>query len=778
MVRNNSVGRKVIAAAVCAAMVFTVVFTFSPLQADAATTPKTITVAGIGTVQYAVLSDSDIIHDETGEWYHYQSGGKDFRLMSNGKDIAYYVESYPGLPERNAANDPVEKSNGLGFKLYGTSKMSYLDFWRNEGLTAKTVTDKSSNVKDPEGYYDLGGFDTVVRASLSYGMGHTAYSYENILYGYKAVQTGTSDSGAPVYSYAEDAKGDPIPAGPFAPAFIATGFASQGYKSLGTPTFRKGEATGTTGSGHANAEDFFIDPDGDGPQAEEAYKLDSYNVTGFSNMPVSVNAVDYVENMILKDIGETVPAAFTNIKVGGGLLNLWDDTDATGAAQKTVTVGANTGLLKHIDKNGEYGKAAAGKNEMTTYTIGSDGGWDTVGDDYDSSWGDYYDAWVTFQSGGSAATQAQYNNFVYNYIGAKYEYYGDVGDIAGISKKEDIMDIAALNKLNLSVKATYGTTHAADAWWRPSNKAPRLELGFNFDSIRLGGDGTDTSNGGVYQQGSAKDKAGFYKVTLYALGHANIEKLVYVPARYFLLSKDNVSIAKGASQTLTTDSKNLVIVGETGKETITWKSSNTQVATVDANGKVTGIAPGTATITAVNTVTEMTTPRGGGDPVETVQGTFEATSKVTVTNSAATGTNGWTKNAGGQWTYLKNGVAQTGWQQISKKWYYFGSDGVMKTGWQKSGSKWYYLDGSGAMKTGWLKSGGKYYYLDGSGVMKTGWLKSGGKYYYLDSSGAMATGWKKVGTKWYYLNASGAMLTGTQKIGGKTYKFNSSGAWI
>jgi uncharacterized protein YjdB len=640
MVRNNNIAGKAIAAAVCVAMVFSVVFAFPPIQAAAATAPKTITVDGVGNVQYSVLSGSDSVHNETGIWYHNDSiiGGKDFRLMSNGKNIVYLAQGYEGLPGRDSGNNIIEDTDPLNFTLYGTSKMSYLDFWKGEGLTPKTLTDASSNVKDPEGYYDLGGFDTVVRASLSFGIGHTAYGYENILYGYEARDTGeVDDSGEPIYEYAEDANGDPIPAGPFAPKFEATGFASTGYRTVGAPGFGKGAQRGTSLSGHASSEDFFIYPDPDDLSSVEVYKLDTYNVAGFANMPVSVKARDYIENMILADMGEEIPNAFTNFNEGGKLANIWDDADTTGATFKDVTVGPNTGLVKLIDKDGNYGKAAPGKSEMTTYTYGPG----AVTDDWDSSWGDYYDALLPLKADpvDSALTQKQYNNFVYNLIGAKYEYYGDVKDIPGIDDKDDITDLTVLEEKS-DVKAAYGTLQGADWWWRPASKNPRLELGFNFDSIRLGGNGKDTANGGVYQQGSASDKAGFYKITLYALGHANIEKLVYVPERYIRVSEDALSMNKGSSQTLAVESKNHITLAADDVETVTWKSSNTKVATVDASGKVTGLAAGTATITAEYKATRMQIPRGGTEPVETVVGEFAPICKVTIVDPLGGGTPG------------------------------------------------------------------------------------------------------------------------------------------
>ncbi|MDR0518638.1 MAG: Ig-like domain-containing protein, partial [Clostridiales Family XIII bacterium] len=218
----------------------------------------------------------------------------------------------------------------------------------------------------------------------------------------------------------------------------------------------------------------------------------------------------------------------------------------------------------------------------------------------------------------------QYFNYINNFIGAKYEYYGDVRDIAGVNEPSDITSIADLESKS-SVKAAYGTNFAADSWTAP-NKKPRLELGFNFDSIRLGGSGTDTTYKGIYQYGSSRNKTGFYKITLYALGHSNIEKLVYVPNQEPLtLSKESMNLVKGQSQTLASS-----YVDPTGKITrIDWGSSDENVATVDENGKVTGIAAGTATVTAeaINVAT-------GRDGTVTESTVYTAECKVTVSNPA------------------------------------------------------------------------------------------------------------------------------------------------
>ena len=59
----------------------------------------------------------------------------------------------------------------------------------------------------------------------------------------------------------------------------------------------------------------------------------------------------------------------------------------------------------------------------------------------------------------------------------------------------------------------------------------------------------------------------------------------------------------------------------------------------------------------------------------------------------------WVENQNGARMWVQDGKAQTGWQQISGKWYYFDESGTMLTGWHKIDGKWYYLDQTGRMAT-------------------------------------------------------------------------------
>ena len=109
--------------------------------------------------------------------------------------------------------------------------------------------------------------------------------------------------------------------------------------------------------------------------------------------------------------------------------------------------------------------------------------------------------------------------------------------------------------------------------------------------------------------------------------------------------------------------------------------------------------------------------------------------------------NGWVRR-NNNWYYYVDGVAVTGWRQITYQgticWFYFDSSGIMQTGWVHVNNKWYYLDpSSGAMKTGWQKIA--YYGND--------------EWFYLDpTSGAMWTGWNEINGKWYYLDPSSGVM--------------------
>ena len=136
---------------------------------------------------------------------------------------------------------------------------------------------------------------------------------------------------------------------------------------------------------------------------------------------------------------------------------------------------------------------------------------------------------------------------------------------------------------------------------------------------------------------------------------------------------------------------------------------------------------------------------------------------------------GW-KSENGSWYYFGgSGAMDTGWINDNGTWYYAGPDGVMATGWLEDNGSHYYLTGSGAMAVGWVKVDGSWYYMDGSGAMQTGWINDNGTWYYTGPNGVMATGWLEEGGAHYYLRGDGSMATGWREMDGAWYYFDGSG---
>lgn len=121
--------------------------------------------------------------------------------------------------------------------------------------------------------------------------------------------------------------------------------------------------------------------------------------------------------------------------------------------------------------------------------------------------------------------------------------------------------------------------------------------------------------------------------------------------------------------------------------------------------------------------------------------------------------NGWVQGTPGQWKYMENGKAVTGWKKVKNVWYFMDNNALMKTGWIYDNNRWYFLQDSGAMATNWQLVNGKWYWLN--------------------QDGAMRTGWKQINNVWYYMEDSGAMLSNTTRnINGVDYRFDASGAWL
>ena len=158
---------------------------------------------------------------------------------------------------------------------------------------------------------------------------------------------------------------------------------------------------------------------------------------------------------------------------------------------------------------------------------------------------------------------------------------------------------------------------------------------------------------------------------------------------------------------------------------------------------------GTSQKTSGNT--EKTSTMGSGNGVDGTVVSGEGPGKEAE--------NGWVQTVPGQWKYMENGKATTGWKQVKGLWYFMDAQGIMQTGWLFQNNLWYYLKDSGAMAVNWQNVNGKWYWLN--------------------QDGAMRTGWKFINNLWYYMEESGAMLENTSRtINGVEYRFDANGAWM
>ena len=193
---------------------------------------------------------------------------------------------------------------------------------------------------------------------------------------------------------------------------------------------------------------------------------------------------------------------------------------------------------------------------------------------------------------------------------------------------------------------------------------------------------------------------------------------------------------------------------------------------------------------------------------------------------------GWYKisdyDATSRWIYVKDGVVQTGWQEIGGVWYYlpyngmmvtgnqvidgvveeFGSSGAWlgtseKTGWIKIGidNRWVYVeDDEGTLATGWRTIDGityyfesyncymafgdlyeiddEYYCFDRSGALRTGFITNDyDRVYYANDEGVVQAGWQEIDGYQCYFHPYGFWMFrgGTYEIDGEKYDFDASG---
>ncbi|MDR0852788.1 MAG: Ig-like domain-containing protein [Clostridiales Family XIII bacterium] len=514
---RGEITRKSVALIVSIAMLFAMI-PATAVQAHAAgDSVNKLELAGFGDVYYVV--DPSEVEPATQEEPAHTHIPNPVKI---GENVDAYMIGDTGVAYYTAETIPDN--------FYGSSSMTWLEFWKGEGVTKSTLTDSSSPNRDSEGgesgtgtgYLDLGGFDAVTRPTVRYGLSHFRFQYAMLLNGINTDNLPEiSEARVPlVYrSKVNDA---------------GTGLDAVLVPSDDLSSF-------TAGSDTAENPSTFVSHD-------KTYILEDYDVEGFQRIPVSVGGESYVENMVLLAAGKKAPTAFWNFTI-----------DGTDGADQVVT--AATGGVKALDDKGNYGKAAPGVS-IEGFDLVARGDVNTPKTDYNTSWGDYADAYALLQKVGdedldeasakgakttlSAFEWAKYSN---RFLGAKYEYFGTaITDGEGQPIARDAVTLDSVSEKTPTF--TFGTLPGADTWYSPAKKGPggRIELGFQFDSLRLGGNGTNTTDKGIYARGAAASKTGYYRVTLYAAGYNDVSKMVYIAQQ---LPAPELSIyTKGDSQKL------------------------------------------------------------------------------------------------------------------------------------------------------------------------------------------------------------------------------------
>ena len=225
------------------------------------------------------------------------------------------------------------------------------------------------------------------------------------------------------------------------------------------------------------------------------------------------------------------------------------------------------------------------------------------------------------------------------------------------------------------------------------------------------------------------------------------ENRVYVPvggSKTTIWQSSEKGVVKGIKGQVTTEFSWKVYGGGNPSQKNAGKSSS--------GSNSVSTSSGTSQKTSGNT--EKTSTTGSGNGVDGTVVSGEGPGK-----EAASIENGWVQTVPGQWKYMENGKATTGWKQVNGLWYFMDARGIMQTGWLFQNNLWYYLKDSGAMAVNWQNVNGKWYWLN--------------------QDGAMRTGWKFINNLWYYMEESGAMLENTSRtINGVEYRFDANGAWM
>ncbi len=322
---------------------------------------------------------------------------------------------------------------------YGSANIEYPDYWKNEGLTSPTTANwtASSSKTDSEGFKDMGGFDTVSRATSKHGTYRAPFQFITNVYGHIS----GSDTVEKFVSEHD-------------PNITAAGGHSATTRAITSVPANE------IASCKDGAKAFTVDG--------QEYVYDKYEIKGIQRVPVKISGNTYVSNLILKKENKTYIDKLDDFRLGG--------QDGSNRV-----VDAATGNIKELLSTGEYGPVTTGKSTNGRKVVVEDTVKDASGAErittlnYNHAFGEYVTAEVGLRNEEETTmTTEEMLLYVTKFTSATYEYFGSDATLK-------------------TLKARYGTMGSTDTWWS-TNHGARIDAGFQFDSYRLGSPDGQTKN--------------------------------------------------------------------------------------------------------------------------------------------------------------------------------------------------------------------------------------------------------------------------------------------
>ena len=361
-------------------------------------------------------------------------GSDDIEIAFSGSDGEAQATQIGATDVYYAAKDPAVTMPNISKYLYGCANIEYPDYWKNEGLSAPSKENWTavSDKIDSEGFKDMGGFDTVSRATTKHGTYRGAFQFIMDIYGYK-IDDPNKTLEKFVSEHDPDINGTRVPP-----------VTSRAITSVPVENVVSMDDLTTT----------FASFNGD------VYKYDHYEIRGIQRVPVKVSEKTYVENLILKEADKEYIKNIDDFRLGG------QDGSNTVVTNKT-------GGMKELLSNGEYGPISPGVQTSERSVVVENK--ETTAINYNHKFGEYAEAQIGLKNkDGSEFDTYDLLHYLTKFTSATYIYYGN-------------------DDTYTKPVATYGSMGTTDTWWS-TNHGARIDAGFMFDSYRLGSPDGKTKN--------------------------------------------------------------------------------------------------------------------------------------------------------------------------------------------------------------------------------------------------------------------------------------------